>query len=293
MAHADIDLVLGDMRATIAPHDGGRLAQLDLGRGPLLRPREDVDPADPYGWSQWGSYALAPWSNRIAGGRFTFDGMTHRLPTNFADGSAIHGLVANTPWTIAAQDATRATLRVTADTVPYVVTVEQRFTLHASGLDQELAVTNDGDAAVPVGLGIHPWFRSSTVAVSARSMWPAGDDRLPTGPPIPVDAEHDLSADDRGRRRAPPPMDVCFTDLAESRAVLDDVTIEWSDDIGHLVVYTGVSGWICVEPVTNANDAFNLDSRGIDGTGTRILQPGATTSCHFRFLAPHGVAVGA
>ena len=273
--------MLGDRRATLAPDDGGRLAQLDLGRGPLLRPRSDISPDDPYGWTQWGSFPLAPWSNRIAGGRFTFDGHEHRMPVNFSDGTAIHGLVAATRWAVVDHDASTATLRTTVDTPPYRLAVEQRFVLHPDGLDQTLAVTNDGQARVPVGLGIHPWLRSSTLRAVARSMWPAGDDGLPTGPPVPVDADHDLSA-----RRVPPPMDTCFTDLGRTDAMLDDVTIAWSDDIGHLVVFTGVTGWTCVEPITNANDAFNLDSRGIAATGTRVLAPGATTSCRFHFLAP-------
>lgn len=278
--------MLGELRATIAPAEGGRLAQLDLGDGPLLRPREQADSTNPYGWSQWGSYPLAPWSNRIAAGRFVFDGATHQLPINFPDGTAIHGLVADVPWDVTGHDATSATLRVTTDVAPYLVTVEQRFTLHPDGLDQDLAVTNDGDAPVPVGLGIHPWFRSTTLTADVGSMWPAGDDCLPTGPPIPVDAGHDVSPGEHGQGRVPPTIDTCFTDVGERRAVLDGVVLAWSDDIDHLVVYTGVPGWMCVEPVTNANDAFNLDSRGVAGTGTRVLAPGASTSCHYRFLTP-------
>lgn len=280
VAHDDIDLVLGDLRATIAPADGGRLAQLDLGAGPLLRSRDDADLDDPDGWAQWGSYPLAPWSNRIADGRFTFNGTTHQLPINFADGTAIHGLVAATPWDVAEHDDTSATLRTGADVAPYRVTVEQRFRLHAGGLDQDLSVTNDGPAPVPVGLGIHPWFRSITLQAHVDAIWPSGDDCLVTGPPVPIEPALDLST-----RRVPAVMDKCFTDITEARAVLDGVVLEWNDDIDHLVVYTGVAGWICVEPVTNTNDAFNLDARGITGTGTRVLAPGSSTSCHYRFRA--------
>lgn len=274
-------LALGELQAELAPARGGRVAQLDLGSGPLLRPESAVDDDDPTRWALWGSYPLAPWSNRIAGGRFTFDGETYQLPVNFPDGTAIHGLVADRAWEVTAHDATSAVLRTTTDTPPYRVTVVQRFALHESGLDQELSVTNDGDRRVPVGLGVHPWWRASTLQADARSIWPAGADCLPTGPAVPVDAAHDLSV-----RRVPPLMDSCFTGLATTRAVLDDVVIEWDDDVEHLVVYTGVPGWICVEPVTNANDAFNLDNRGVPGTGTRILAPGETTSCRLRFLAP-------
>src|SRR5215207_3073306 len=42
---------------------------------------------------------LIPWPNRIADGRYTFDGQTHQLPINeVARNNASHGLLSWVPW---------------------------------------------------------------------------------------------------------------------------------------------------------------------------------------------------
>ena len=45
-------------------------------------------------------------------------------------------------------------------------------------------------------------------------------------------------------------------------------------DFGHVVIWSPAGeNFFCVEPVTNATDAFNLASRGIAGTGIKTLEP--------------------
>jgi aldose 1-epimerase len=62
-------------------------------------------------------------------------------------------------------------------------------------------------------------------------------------------------------------------------------TLHWPDGhqlalhadpaFAHLVVYTAPgSGFLCVEPVTNVADAFNLAAGGDTRTGMRVLEPG-------------------
>ena len=41
--------------------------------------------------------------------------------------------------------------------------------------------------------------------------------------------------------------------------------------------------YFCVEPVSHANDGFNLAARGVAGTGVRVLQPGETLRGSLRF----------
>src|SRR5699024_12035888 len=44
---------------------------------------------------------LVPWPNRIAEGRFVFDGSVHRLPiTEPERATALHGLVDDSDWTV-------------------------------------------------------------------------------------------------------------------------------------------------------------------------------------------------
>ncbi len=88
----------GSASATIYPDQGGRLGQLEFNGEKYLRGPEDG--AAELGWGYWGSYPLLPWSNRIPGGAFSFEGRVLRVPVSWQDGSALHGLAARVPWTV-------------------------------------------------------------------------------------------------------------------------------------------------------------------------------------------------
>ena len=257
--------------ASIHPDVGGRLGQLDLGDGPLLRgPDEDL------GWAEWGYYPLLPWSNRIPDGHLVFGTIDSRLPVNWSDGSAIHGLAAATPWTVRSSSETTAELVVEAEVGPYRVRGEQSFDLRPDELRLRLGVVNAGDSAVPGGIGIHPWFRAGRVRVPAELKWPG--DPLPTGPPIPVAAADDLRAG-----AVPPPMDRCFTGLTDTVAEVPGLRLRWDGPVTQVVVFSGEPGWVAVEPVTMANDGFGLAERGIPGHGVQVLEPGGDLEVTYRF----------
>lgn len=273
MSTATIVLVAGSASATVHPDDGGRLGQLTVDGTPLLRGPED---AAHLGWGHWGAYPLLPWSNRIPGGRFGFEGRDLEVPVTWEDGSALHGLAAREPWRVVEAGPATATLDVHLAAGPYRVRGRQDFALNPAHLDLRLGVTNEGDDRVPVGLGIHPWFRAGAVSVPAASAWPG--EPLPSGLPRPVTPEEDLRSP-----RLPPPMDRCYTDLVGDVAELPGVRLRWSGPITQVVVFSGVAGWVCVEPVTNANDGFRLADAGVEGTGTIALDPGASTEVGYRF----------
>ncbi len=230
----------------------------------------------------WGAYALVPWSNRIPGGTFTFAGETITVPVNFDDGSAIHGLAAQAAWDVVeATDAT-AELQIELECDRYLVTGTQRFALTPDGLDHTVGVTNRAPWRVPVGLGIHPWFVLGPVRVPADETW-RGEGPMPDGPPYPVPPELDLRT-----KRIPPLMDRCYCALTDTVAEIGDLTLSWDGPVTDVVVYTGTPGWVCVEPVTMATDAFRLAESGFDGTpmpGTGIvaLDEGDTLSVTYRY----------
>lgn len=259
-------LVAGDAVADIRPDVGGRLAQVTVGGRRLLR---GEDESDGRGWAYWGSYPLLPWSNRIPGGRVG----QWTVPVNWKDGTAIHGLAAWVPWDVVGEGE----LAVDIDTPPWRVRGEQHFTLHDAALEQELAVVNLGGVPVPAGLGIHPWFRARQVRVPADLVWPAAG-CLPTGPPRPVTPEEDLRT-----RRQPPPLDACFTGLTDTAAEVGDVALSWDGPVTQVVVYSEEPGWICVEPVTMANDGFGLRERSMLGHGVVDLGPGERLAVRYRF----------
>ena len=241
---------------------------------PLFRGPEDG--AD-RGWGWWGAYPLLPWSNRIPGGAIDFEGRRLQVPVNWSDGSALHGLAAWIPWRVEAVGSHHAELAVDIAAGPYTVTGRQAFQLTAVELELELSVTNRGEARVPVGLGIHPWFHAGPVRVPADLAWP-GPGPMPTGPTRPVDADEDLRTE-----RVPPPMDRCYTGLTDNSADVPGLRLTWKGPVSQVVVFSEAPGWVCVEPVTMANDGFRLATAGTDGTGVVALDPGATLAVTYRF----------
>lgn len=260
----------GAATATVHPDVGGRLGQLDLGGGPLLR-----GPAPGLGWAHWGCYPLLPWSNRLPGGRLRFGDVVADLPVNWPDGSAIHGLAASCPWAVLGVDDRRVELEVSVVGGPYRVRGRQVVELEPDRLDLGLTATNEGDRPVPVGIGIHPWFRAGPVRVPADARWPG--EPMPAGPRVAVAADHDLRV-----RRAPAVMDACFTDLTDTVAEVPGARLRWTGPVTDVVVYTGEPGWTCVEPVTMATGAFSLPPERAARHGVRLLEPGAAVEVRYR-----------
>ena len=195
---------------------------------------------------------------------------------NWEDGSAIHGLVASSPWDVIGEAADTLALQTLAVGGPYRVRGEMDYTLEPASLQLHLTAVNVGDTAVPMGLGIHPWFRGGRLLVPADRKWPG--DPLPVGPPVPVDDTDDLRAG-----RVPPVMDRCFTSLTSDRVEVPGVGVSWTGPITQVVVYTGDPGWMAVEPVTMANDGIGLAGRGVDGHGVQVVEPNDRLTVVYRF----------
>jgi aldose 1-epimerase len=201
-----------DLELVLLPGVGGRLHRLRAFGHDLLR--TPADPAthleEPF---SWGAYPMAPWCNRIDPGPVDVAGRTVALPSNFPDGSAIHGQLYSVPWEVVGDGDLRANGGWDGWPWPY------RASLHVEVADAsirlEYSLENLGDAPMPAGLGIHPWFRRPVhVAVPARSVYA---DNTATEPrPRPVTPPFDLRmmgpmADD---------LDATWTDLDAPRVDL-------------------------------------------------------------------------
>jgi aldose 1-epimerase len=213
----------------------------------------------------------------VPDGTIVFEGNGMWVPVNWSDGTAIHGLAASAPWRIDAAQDLEVALSIDIEVDRYQVLGRQAFALTADALEQRLEVVNLAPWRVPVGLGIHPWFAVDEVRVPAALAWP-GDGPLPGGPPRPVDERDDLRT-----RRVAPPMDRCYTGLTGDSAEIGDVTLSWSGPISQVVVFSGMPEWVCVEPVTMANNGFQLAVDGVEGHGVIALDPGESVSVGYRF----------
>jgi aldose 1-epimerase len=277
-----LSLRAGDLRCDIRPDLGGSLAGLWLGQVPVL---DSVDAASMTTVRQAASYPLVPFSNRIGYGQLQWAGTSHPLITNFApEPHTIHGVGWQRPWTVLESDVQMALLSFEhrADASwPFDFDTSQAFKLDAGGLEMTLSITNQSQAAAPVGLGWHPYFvkRSDTqVHFAATGRWEMGDDKLPTHRE-PHTGLHQATLDLT--------VDHCFEGWAGELRLEDSVLrVRVTSALRHLVVFTTPQrGNIAVEPVTHVNNALNLMAQtgaSAEDLGVVTLQPGETYVCSMR-----------
>ena len=295
---ANVILQDGDLRVEIDPALGAGLVDLSLtipGRGPV--PLMRTAPAT--GWfNDLASYLLIPWSNRISLGQFAWEGRTHRLATDWPDGTAIHGLVKEAPWRIEQRSPVSALLKFSSGELgapyPWPFSASVLYRIDGSSVATRITLTHEVGGSIPgtmpAGLGFHPFWK--------RSLWDPGDavrvhapglrrypclNMIPVGTPE-LDAVSAALGD--GMPLDSLTLDDVFAGSLDGSHIRWDrsgvrVTYECSPELGHAVLFTGapdprgeMPGFFCLEPVTMVNDGFNLASRGWIDTGVRALEPG-------------------
>lgn len=275
----------------------------------VLRPTR---PAGLRRYPQCASYVLAPFSNRVRGGELRFGDGRWQLRRNASDGTAMHGAAHEFPWTVATRSADAVTLafdsaHVVGANFPWTFRAEVAYALDGPRLSVVTTLTSTDDEAFPAGFGHHPFFQRGLLdpevhEVEVRIPYEAAYPMvgaIPTGPPGPVPPH----ADHRELR----PLGARFVDeCLTARRPGEPVRIEWprsgaaltmhADEVfSHLVLYVPRGRpFFAVEPVTNANDAFNLLADGVDGHGLFVLEPGESRSGAFHLdLEPLAAGVGA
>jgi aldose 1-epimerase len=172
---------------------------------------------------------------------------------------------------------------------PWAYTASQRFNLSPDALSVELQIKNDSDSPMPCGFGMHPYYeRTAGVRLCAQApvRWVGKQYLLPEwSEPVPEAWDFSLP-------RALSPlaeMDGCFGQFGgtarlewpEKGAALD---VDADPVFGVLIVYVPQGQeFFCLETVSNVNDAFNLEARGVAGNGTIVLEPGASVRGTIRY----------
>ena len=187
------DIAAGPYRATVTELGAG-LRELLFRDEPVIAGYEP-DELPPHGAGQ----LLAPWPNRIDGGRYAFGGAEFQLAlTEPAHANAIHGLTRWTAWVLASHDAGSVLLRSTPhgyQGYPFGLEIEAGYRLHPdNGLHVTITARNRGNHAAPYGTGSHPYLTVRTPSVDdcqlslpAASWLPMDDRGIPSGPPAPVE----------------------------------------------------------------------------------------------------------
>ncbi|WP_343058826.1 aldose 1-epimerase [Microvirga lupini] len=243
---------------------------------------------------QTSCYPLIPYSNRIAQGRFSFEGVEHRLALNFGDHPhSIHGNAWQKPWEVMEADEAHCRLvlvhRPEGDEArgwPFAYRAEQLFDLSPAGLTLTLSLENEDRRAMPAGLGLHPFFPKRPgvrLQFAAERVFPNGEESLPMDAvSIPSDWNYRTM-----RELGEPRLDNCFAGwdgmariaYVEERIAL---SIEANPLFGHLVVYVPTGrDFFAVEPVSHMNDAINRPNPTVHGL--KVLKPGERLTAQVRF----------
>ena len=238
---------------------------------------------------------LAPWPNRLHGGRYTWDGAEYEVPLDEpAQGNALHGLVRFRAWRTVDRtgDAVTMALRLhPSPPYPFCLDLTARYALTDDGLVVEHTATNVGGQAAPYALGTHPYVTvgglvdDARLTVPAETWLPTDEHQIPTGPE-PVDGTaYDFRA---ARLLGPLQLDDAFGALQRgpdglARLLLEgERTVEvWVDEgFGWLEVFTGDivpeperrRRGLGVEPMTAPPNAF------VTGEAVLRLEPGDTAT---------------
>jgi aldose 1-epimerase len=291
----------GEYRATVTELGGG-LRDLSYRERPLVTGYQP-DELPPAGAGQ----LLAPWPNRIDGGRYEFGGTGYQLDLSEpARGNAIHGLTRWANWAQAPALAAQAVPQGAADQpddqitlghllhgrtgYPFCLQLAVSYQLEASsGLHVTVSAWNVGSRPAPYGTGCHPYLTTGEPLVDGCELqveaahWLPTDDRgIPSGPPRPVaGTPFDFGVP---RRIGDTRLDHALTGLRRDEAGLawaqlagGDVKLGLWAGPGYdwLQVFTGDAlgpdqrrRALAVEPMTCPANAF------VSGSGLLTLAPG-------------------
>jgi aldose 1-epimerase len=237
---------------------------------------------------------LVPWPNRLAEGRYRFDGLDYQVAITEPDkGNAIHGLLRWRGWEVVRQESNRVTMGIRLYPLtgyPFLLDVAVDYVLDGEGLTVTTTATNRGERTCPYGCGQHPYLSPGDGLIDDAVLHFAAGTRivtdpqrqLPTGTEPVAGGRFDFS---QGRRLGDQRIDFAFTDLARDGAGRAWVRLEgpdgrraelWVDETYPIVeLFTGDTlsphrrrRGLGTEPMTCPPNAFQ------SGEGVRRLTPG-------------------
>ncbi|QDT39705.1 aldose 1-epimerase [Stratiformator vulcanicus] len=264
----------------------------------LARQPEFPDEGGKPSWS--GIPILFPFPNRIAAGKFTWEGTDYSLPkelVGYAGDNAIHGFCLDRPWRVTRQTASAVTgeFQLSVDDAerlplwPADFKIELTYEVLGPALRADIKISNPDSKSLPFGFGTHPYFKlplspgsdaAKCIVDAPASTRYLLEDGIPTGEIVPAEGEFDLQG---GAEFGSLKLDDVYGGLSYEEqgfvcSVMDpaaglQVTQTCDASFRELVAFTPF--WhsaVCLEPYTCPTDAMNIGDRGLD-SGLRVLEP--------------------
>lgn len=289
----------GLIQATIA-QVGASLREFKINDIELVVPYAEDEPAP-----LCAGIVMAPWPNRIDGGKWQYEGNTLEVDiTIHSQQNANHGFMGRFPYSLIEQAESSVTLGgviYPREGYPFLVETTVTYSLSESGLTVSHTAKNQSDKKAPYAVGGHAYFQFSAeptadlvIRTNAKTWLKCDERQIPTDwLPTPTDS-YNLA---EGVRIADHFFDDDFTDFDLDQDGLGHTYLTtasgqgldvWQDQtFKHVVLFTpnffptknGPVYAAAIEPQTAAPNAFN------NGDGLAWIEPGA------EFKAAWGVTI--
>lgn len=281
----------GPYELVVAPDCGARIAAFRFEGRDVLRAASPEALAEGlvYGFA---GFPLMPYSGPIFSGGFAYAGSTYPVArTVREEPTATHGEAWIRPWAIA--NRTAGTVDLVADhrpepgTFPFAWRGTIRFALDADGLSVDMALTCRDHRPMPAGLGFHPYFPKppgTRLRFQALAVWPPDAPEAVGLSCAPIPPGLDFAA---GPDVSDLVLDRCYDGWDGIAEIIAPdgfcARLTARGALSRLQIY---SAWdypfVCVEPVSNANDGFNRAAQGVACHGVADLEPGQSIRGAFR-----------
>ncbi len=256
-----------------------------------------IDLAEPFAEDQTPpsgiGIVMVPWPNRVKDGRWELGGVEQQLDLTEPDkNNAIHGLLRFTPYSLVEQGESAVTLGATVfpqHGYPFLLDTTVSYELVDDGLTVTHTITNRSDAAAPVAVGSHPYFKIGDVPTGDLTLTLSADTHFEVDERLNVVSEHPVDGTDYDLRAGKRVGDLFLDDgwggvkavggsSAQTLTAPDGRTVSmWADEhFGYVQVFTSrvlatetLSGVaIAIEPMSAPTNALN------SGVGLNWLEPG-------------------
>ncbi|NQW01579.1 MAG: hypothetical protein HQ483_17885 [Rhodospirillales bacterium] len=180
----NIEISNGSVRARFQPDWGGLLSAFQFNHPDNgwvdAFVGEAEKPASVDGIPFFGCFQMVPFANRLYDGIMQTEKTNYPFPVQLTEaGLAIHGTGWDQPWQVCEQTQTSVVMAFawTSQSGAYGFGAELAAHLQDSAIRLELKLRNSSGAAIPMGLGFHPWFPDIETS------------RVSVGQPLPVNRD--------------------------------------------------------------------------------------------------------